>query len=290
MDMAARAVALALTLCATLGGCGLVLDLDASDAGVGGARDGAAGDAMAVRLDADRRADGRAALDAPIARDTSAHPDGTTPPGDSASDAIAAPSDAMSTCGVLYDDFTDPTVDPLWEVFFDDGTTIRETGGVLAIDPVASVTDPRYAGYYTGTPMNLTGGWVEVRAARLTNATSYSEMFLEISDGAWLVLFGYSYGRMVCRIERTDHSMRDMSLPPYDGSRDVYWRIRHDGSSLICETSSDRATWTERARKPSYLDMTNVRFSPYAGTWRDESAPGVAHYDDVRAFGPALCP
>lgn len=277
-----------LAMCATLCSCGLVIDF--GDDSTRSADAGEA-DAMASGRDAAGASDAAAVRDA-RAPDAEAPPDAGEPALDGGmhvGDASTAPVDAGAPCG-LYDPFDDGVPGAVWTVYEDPLVPIRETGGVLEIRPAAGRSAPAYSGYETSEPLNLVNGWVEVRAAGITNAGSWSEMFFQISDGSWLMLFGYSFGRMVCRTERTDHTMRDMSTPGYDATRDVYWRVRHDGGDLVCETSADRTTWIERGRKPNNLDLAAVWFSPYAGTWRTEADPGIARYDDARAWSPAMCP
>lgn len=67
----------------------------------------------------------------------------------------------------------------------------------------------------------------------------------------------------------------------YNSSTHAWLRIRHDGTNLLWETSSDALTWTTRRTKTPGRAWTSVTVQLLAGYFGTEPTPGVSVLDNV---------
>jgi hypothetical protein len=196
---------------------------------------------------------------------------------------------APQTC-LLEDDFNTPGADSIWQQWSDPGVTIAETGNQLFITLAASQSGSSYAGYSSVDSYDMQERYFSVEGVQMPTANNWGEMFFTVTDGSYIALFGYSYGRMVARTETVSHTNRSTTLPSYDPAADRFWRMRSEGAEMVWETSPDGTSWNERRRDTNPVNMSAVWLKLYGGTFDSQPNPGVATYDNLTTSIEVTCP
>jgi hypothetical protein len=195
-------------------------------------------------------------------------------------DGSTSTVDAFPPNQFLEDSFNTPGVDSIWQQWSDPGTTIAETNNQLTITLAADQSGSSYAGYTTVGSHDMQDGYFEIEGVQMPTADNWGEMFFTITDGSYIALFGYSYGRMVARTETVAHTDRSTTLPSYDPIAARFWRMRSEGTEMVWETSPDGTSWNERRRDINPVNMSAVSLKLYGGTFNSQPNPGVAIYDN----------
>lgn len=71
----------------------------------------------------------------------------------------------------------------------------------------------------------------------------------------------------------------------YNPAVHVRFRLRHTGSTVYWETSTDGITWAVQRSKTTVLDLTSVDAFFMAGFWDTEPSPGAAIFEDLNPDG-----
>lgn len=79
----------------------------------------------------------------------------------------------------------------------------------------------------------------------------------------------------------------DTTGDPYDRSKQPYWRLRVDTTTLTFSTAAERAgPWTSRAVVPNSVGYESVRLYFGAGAWKQLPSPGSATFSCLNKICP----
>jgi len=97
--------------------------------------------------------------------------------------------------------------------------------------------------------------------------------------------FGWTDNTLYCR--EVINGTADPTYPGYTATQDKYLRVRHDGTSVVWETSPDGMTgWvTRRVPKVPTIPVTSVSIQLISGYYGTEPTPGTAVWDNVNTIG-----
>ena len=70
----------------------------------------------------------------------------------------------------------------------------------------------------------------------------------------------------------------------YSPTQHRFWRIRHNtsGDTIVFETSADGQSWVAQRTIQRHLSTSALKIELSAGTWRAETNPGTAIFDNLR--------
>jgi len=193
---------------------------------------------------------------------------------DASPDGDIGTASRCGTTALLRDDFADPARAIDWDSFAETGTTIAETGGVLAV--TIANNSIGWAGYTSAFTYDLRGSAFEVAVPQVGNRYTLIEVRSQNDEKAQIVV---DSGELVAVLLNTPDVDRPASIP-YDASMHKFWRIREAGGQLYWEWSSDRSSWNELHHQGTPFDVQHV----YPGLAAGEHLASLAipsQFDDV---------
>lgn len=216
--------------------------------------------------------------------DACASPDGCTevslfPPG------IAIDGGAgtgATTCGkehpcvsTLKDDFADNVVgDSRWVPTFNQCMVYEQDKSVVFQPPVDALS---YCWLESRDLYDLRGDALTVRVPETTadRAGVQTLLYLRSKGGELFFLKeGEGFVLGVNGMSGTTES------GPRDPVADLFWHVTEDGTTVRFSTGpTDKGPWKERGSAPSTsLDVSALKVSIGAGTWKNDAAPGKARF------------
>ncbi len=141
----------------------------------------------------------------------------------------------------------------------------------------------------TGT-FDLTGSAVTVQlvSAPLGNGTigSFVKAIAQVNvNEVWFLVEGG-----VLYMGETVNSSQSTTSVTYSATDHLWLRIRHDGTSLLWETSPDATAWTTRRTKAPGRSWDAVNLHLFSGFYGTEPTPGVSVFDNVNVTGASASP
>ena len=166
--------------------------------------------------------------------------------------------------------------------------SVAQSGGKLVVTPRTNVSTEGYNGVVSNDFINLQGAAV---AAEITPAGGTADTWLALGSGAnnFLVI-----GRegSVLWLEQMVNGSRDVTLFDYNPASHKFWRLRHDSTTdrIHFELSADATSWISARVVNRAIAINAMRIELAAGTFRAESAPGIAVFDNVTLTRPGVPP
>ncbi len=188
----------------------------------------------------------------------------------------------------LADDFSDAArTDGFW-TDDDDGDAIR-IAGELTLAPPADGSN-EWVSFYSRHKHGFRGDGFSARILEVMNPD------VEAANASMLVFDGASGDFAGIRVSRgeirlvtwLDGTFDVTAERPYDPEAMLHWRLRHDETALLAETSPDGADWTQLGRLDESLlfDLDLVQIGFLARLEEAAADPGVLRVDDLVGMVP----
>ena len=200
--------------------------------------------------------------------------------------------DTMKLTNVVTDDFNDNTRDAAkWSVGaifgtvfagaagYDPGITVAERNARLEIALRPNLAGDRYAGFVTATAQDFTGGSASVEVVQAADGASDTLLCVSKDSQNSALIVAEAGGLYF--IQKVGGQFA-VSGTTYSPTQHRHWRIRHAGSLLMFDVSSNGTSWLTLHSEPARFAVTSTRIECSAGTWQPESAPGTAIFDNFR--------
>ncbi len=200
--------------------------------------------------------------------------------------------DTTKLTNVLTDDFNDNTRDAVkWSVGavfgtvfsgsagYDPGITVAERNTRLEIALRANLAGDRYAGFVTAAAHDFTGGSASVEVVQAAVGAADTLLCVSKDSQNAALIVAEAGGLYFIQIVGGQFTVSNTTYSP---AQHRHWRIRHAGSLLMFEVSSNGASWLTLHSEPARFALTSTRIECGAGTWQAESAPGTAMFDNFR--------
>lgn len=187
------------------------------------------------------------------------------------------------------DTFEGSVLDALkWKKFELAGATVSQSGGQLIgrlLDPSpAGVTT--YAAAYSSKRFDMSncGVFVKVVATPDPATQAFMQLLVRLDEANYIELL--KQGVDLSFKKTVNNTMFPaLNIVTYASDAHAYWKIRAAAGTVYWETSPDAKTWQVQAQE-SFADfkLTAVEVWLAAGTFKDETMPGEAHFDDVNVL------
>ena len=200
--------------------------------------------------------------------------------------------DTMKLTNVQTDDFNDNARDTAkWSVGaifgtvfagaagYDPGITVAERNARLEIALRPNLAGDRYAGFVTATAQDFTGGSTSVEVVQAAGGASDTLLCVSKDSQNSALIVAEAGGLYF--IQKVGGQFA-VSGTTYSPTQHRHWRIRHAGSLLMFDVSSNGTSWLTLHSEPARFAVTSTRIECSAGTWQPESAPGTAIFDNFR--------
>lgn len=195
-------------------------------------------------------------------------------------DAADAAEDAATT-GCFGDTFDTTAIDESkWTIEDSAAATVAQNGTQLVFS-LGVADGVHYAQLKSGT-RDLTHDAVSIEVIQIPNEGTMAEAGLSVqTDGTHRYMMFAVAGSIVMRWQNGG-SNNDASISFDTTTR--FWRIRHEGTSMLYETSQTgaEATWITRRSVEVMLAVTALHVDLFAGTYQVEPMPpGGAVLDNL---------
>jgi YVTN family beta-propeller protein len=166
--------------------------------------------------------------------------------------------------------------------------SVVQSGGKLVVTPRTNVSTEGYNGVVSNDLINLQGAAV---SAEINPAGGTADTWLALGTGSNSFLVIGREGSVLW-LEQMVNGARDVTLFDYNATNHRFWRIRHDAATdrIHFELSADASNWTSARVVNRAIAINAMRIELAAGTFRAESAPGTAIFDNVTLTRPGVPP
>ena len=147
----------------------------------------------------------------------------------------------------------------------------------IALRP--NLAGDRYAGFVTATAQDFTGGSASVEVVQAAGGASDTLLCVSKDSQNSALIVAEAGGLYF--IQKVGGQFA-VSGTTYSPTQHRHWRIRHAGSLLMFDVSSNGTSWLTLHSEPARFAVTSTRIECSAGTWQPESAPGTAIFDNFR--------
>ena len=151
---------------------------------------------------------------------------------------------------LVSDDFEDGVIDPAWNSYSDEGTTLEEADGVLRV--AFSGAAEAWAGYLTVDSHDLRGGSLGAEIRQVGGMT-----ILELKSGN-IRIQTYADVATLHTTVMVDAETVTSFETDYVADVHVHWRMREQEGRIHFETSADGTTWSELDARPAPLPLDDV--------------------------------
>lgn len=188
----------------------------------------------------------------------------------------------------LRDDFEDNSTGSAWNATTAGNATVAETGGQLRIT-LPSSTAGSHSGAYTSKSLyDLTSGQFVINIQTMVATGVVADAILQIynANASNRLLWRQSNGTLKAQTIIAGVTT-DRFSATWNATNHKYLRIRHSGSNVLWDSSTDGVTWTNRATLATPFDITAlyVQISAACG---NVASPGSFRLDDINLILPAL--
>jgi hypothetical protein len=159
------------------------------------------------------------------------------------------------------------------------GVAIEE--GKLKIKPRAGVEGRSYNGWITASSWDMTAAHVRVEVSQVTGGAADTIFATGIDSNNWYG-FVFESGKLYLQV-KIDGKKNSTNIP-YSPRQHRFWRLRHEATEdqILWETSADGQTWVIQRQAPSQIPLNACYVYLGAGTYLNETNPGVAVFDSFR--------
>jgi hypothetical protein len=211
------------------------------------------------------------------------------PAGDSPYSNTASATTLPIEVVLFSDNFNDNNINTsLWRVnkleiaAADPAVSVTEQNTRVQVAPLINATGSHSNGYSTQSRYNLTNQKASVEVVQTTNTSSMANTCFVLINGANYYRFLIEGSKLY--FQHSIGGTTTVTSATYNATNQRYWRIRHDAptDTIFWETSPDSLNWNVQRSAPRQFTITGMRLEMYVRTWRPESAPGTARFDNVR--------
>lgn len=186
----------------------------------------------------------------------------------------------------LRDDFTNNTIDPLWETLTSGSGTVAETGGQMRCTLPSSTAGTHVAYVVSTATYDLTGDGVvwNIETMVATGVAATVTLDLYVSNGyvlRWRQLSNAITARSLVASVDTQHYTAAWSASTYK-----YLRIRESGGTIFWDSSTNGTTWTNRASLANPFAVTAL-YLQFGASCGNVASPGSLRLDDLNLILPA---
>jgi len=157
-------------------------------------------------------------------------------------------------------------------------------GGKLMITPRAGAVERSYNGWVTTSSWDMTAAHASVEVSRVTERTADTIFAIGIDGNNW---YGFVLESGKLFLQMKVDGKKNSTNVPYSLLQHRFWRLRHDATldQIFWETSADGQTWVVVRATAPQIPITACFIYLGAGTYLNETNPGVAVFDSFRLVG-----
>ena len=194
-------------------------------------------------------------------------------------------ADPAAHCGgtsLLADDFEDGVRSPtLWGQSFDNGEPLLmiETAGYVVLSYAEGRPDGQYAEYRSTRTYDLRDDHVRLQVLTKPDGATRAQAYLSVLvDEAHRIDVVAEEGNLLFLVQDPGRTVVDSVAIV---TADQWWQIRESGGTIYFGTSLDGASFIDRATVAAPFDVSAVTVLFGGGTYRAESDPGSATFDNL---------
>ena len=183
----------------------------------------------------------------------------------------------------LKDNFNDNTEDTdKWGRAYNSSATRAETGGELVLTPAVETSGINYTGYISTNFFDLSESRFFARCTQTVNEETVAANFIQVAylNDTYGLEVIFENGRLLMR-HNISGVRTTLANVEYDPKIHRYWGIRGSGGVVYWETSKDGINWDVQYEEADPFDVSGVLLSLGAGSWKAETNPESAKFDNV---------
>lgn len=153
--------------------------------------------------------------------------------------------------------------------------------GKLTITPRTGITERSYNGWVTASSWDMTAAHARVEVSQVTAGAADTIFAIGIDSDNW---YGFVLESGKLYLQMKIAGKKNSTNIAYSPLRHHFWRLRHEATTdqILWETSADEQTWVVVGEVPTQIPLTNCYIYLGAGTYLNETDPGVAVFDSFR--------